>query len=309
MAKALWLRPAGVLLALVSGVALAQAPAEAPAAPRFDIQRFVVDGNTILPQDEVDRIVAPFAGAGRDFGDVQRALEALQDAYLDRGYSASRVLVPEQDLKAGVVRLQVVEARTRNVRVEGNRFFDEANVRASLPSLVPGEPPNTRRIGENIQLANENPAKKARVVLEPTDEQGKVDAVVNVVDDKPTRTTVFLDNTGNSQTGYYRAGVGYQNTNLFNRDHVLTAQVVTSPTQISDVTIFGVGYRVPVYQVERRVRRLRRLFERQLRHGGGPVQRKRQRLDLRRSLHPDPAAPGGVRAEAGARLGLPRLSQ
>ena len=222
--------------------------AQAPEAPRFDIQRFVVEGNTILPQEEVDQIVAPFAGAGRDFGDVQRALEALQDAYLDHGYSASRVLVPEQDLKAGVVRLQVIEARTRNVRVEGNRFFDEANVRASLPSLVPGEPPNTRRIGENIQLANENPAKKARVVLEPTDEQGKVDAVVSVVDDKPTHTTVYLDNTGNSQTGYYRAGVGYQNTNLFNRDHVLTAQVITSPTQISDVTVFGVGYRVPVYR-------------------------------------------------------------
>ena len=235
-------------IAMVAGGWIHGAFAQAPEAPRFDIQRFVVEGNTILPQDEVERIVAPFAGKARDFGDVQRALEALEVAYHDRGYSATRVLVPEQDLKAGEVRLQVLESRIRNVRVEGNRFFDDANVRASLPSVVVGEPPNMRRVNENIQLANENPAKKVRLVLESTSEQGKVDAVVKVDDDKPTRISVFLDNSGNGPTGYYRAGVGYQHANLFNRDHVLTAQVITSPTRISDVMVFGVGYRVPLYQ-------------------------------------------------------------
>src|SRR5437870_6478417 len=38
------------------------------------------------------------------------------------------------DIRSGQVRLRVVEARIRRVRVEGNRFFDEKNVRAGLRS-------------------------------------------------------------------------------------------------------------------------------------------------------------------------------
>jgi hemolysin activation/secretion protein len=244
----------------VSGIALAlscalgaapiaaQITEQVPAAPRFAIQRFIVEGNSLLPRDEVERIVQPFAGPDRDFGDVQRALEALQDTYLERGYSAVRVLVPEQDLVAGQVRLQVIEARIRNVRVEGNKYFSEANVRAGLPTVVPGEPPNTRRIGENVQLSNENPAKNVGVRLQATEEAGKVDAVVRVTDDPPLRYTVFLDNTGNSETGEWRAGAGVMHANVADRDQILTAQAITSPTQPSDVLILGVGYRIPVYR-------------------------------------------------------------
>ena len=220
---------------------------EAPPAPRFDIQRFVVEGNTLLPARDVERIVAPFTGKSRDFGDVQRALEALEAAYVARGYSAVRVSIPEQDLVAGEVRLRVVEARLRNLRVEGNQFFNDENVRASLPRLKPGEPPNTKLIGENVQLVNENPVKQTRVVFEAADEPGKVDAVARVTDDKPARVNMFLDNTGTSQTGFYRAGIGYQNANLWNRDGVLTMQFITSPDQVDNVRVWGFGYHVPLY--------------------------------------------------------------
>lgn len=224
--------------------------AQPASAPRFAIERFVVEGNTLLPPPEIDAILAPFTGVQRDFADVQRALEALQRAYIERGYQAVRVVVPEQVLTSGSVRLEVVEARLRNVRVEGNHFFDSANVRASLPAVKEGEAPNTRKIGENVQLANENPAKQVSVRLESTPEPGKVDASVRVADEKPTRTTVFLDNTGTSETGYYRAGIGYQNANVGDHDQILNLQFITSPTRVNDVKIFGAGYRIPVYATE-----------------------------------------------------------
>jgi hemolysin activation/secretion protein len=229
------------------GFARPQAAEEPPPPPRFEIRQFVVEGNTLLPQADVDRLVGPFTGANRDFGDVQQALEALQDEFIDRGYSAVRVLIPEQDIRVGQVRLQVIEARLGNIRIEGNRFFDEANVRASLPALQPGFSPNAHEISRNIQLANENPSRQVAVSLESADEDGKVDALVRVTDDDPARTTVFIDNSGTKATGYFRSGIGYQNANAFNRDHVVNAQAITSPTQWDDVAIIGAGYRVPIY--------------------------------------------------------------
>ena len=225
------------------------APSKPPAAPRFTIQRFLVEGNSLLAQDELDRILTPFSGKDRDFGDIQRALEGLQDVYTGRGYSAVRVSVPEQDIRSGQVRLRVVEARIRRVRVQGNRFFDEKNVRAGLPSLKEGTSPNTRAIGQDAQLVNENPAKQVSVALQAADDPGQVDATVRVTDENPSRISVFADNTGTPKTGNLRTGVGYQNANLFNGDDVINAQVLTSPGHASDVKVFGAGYRVPVYKL------------------------------------------------------------
>ncbi|MGE5640718.1 MAG: ShlB/FhaC/HecB family hemolysin secretion/activation protein [Clostridia bacterium] len=235
------------LLAAGGPVALAQVQ-EAPPAPRFAIKSFAVEGNTILPQAEVDALVAPYVGPDRDFGSVQQALEALQDAYTKRGFTAVRVLVPEQDLVSGRVRLQVIEARLRKITVQGNQFFTEPNVVATIPSLQAGEPPNTTKISQSVQLANENPAKQVTVVLEGTDEPGKTDAIVRVTDENPKRVTLSVDNTGTPGTGSLRVGAGYQDANLTGRDDVLTAQYVTAPTKLNDVKIFGVGYRLPMYQ-------------------------------------------------------------
>ena len=143
------------MLAVLAAVpfSLAQT-SSAPAAPRFEIRRFIIEGNSLLPQSEIDRLVAPHVGPGKDFGSVQQALEALQEAYISRGFTAVRVLVPEQEMRAGEVRLQVVEARIGRVVVEGNRFFDAANVRASLPAVQAGAIPNTAELGQQIQLAS-----------------------------------------------------------------------------------------------------------------------------------------------------------
>ena len=210
------------------------------------LERVHVDEPTVSMYFSIN--TSPFAGKDKDFGDVQHALEALQDEYLNRGYNAARVLIPEQDLRAGQVRLQVIEAKVRNVLVENNKFFDEANIRAGAPSVRAGESPNTTEIGRNMQLVNENPVKNVGVRLQAVDEPGKVDAVLRVTDDKPVKWSVFVDDSGNIPTGRYRVGLGYLNANIGNRDHVLNAQFITSPDHLSDVTIFGLGYRIPFYR-------------------------------------------------------------
>ena len=52
----------------------------------FDINRFQVDGNTILPAEKVQELVAPYVGKGKVYGDVQKSLEALENEYRRLGY-------------------------------------------------------------------------------------------------------------------------------------------------------------------------------------------------------------------------------
>lgn len=78
---------------------------------KFNIRRFDVQGNTLLPQETVNRLVAPYTGDGRVYGDVQKALaKRLNPNPAGLGFhTIFQVFVPEQELTAGEVRLNVIE--------------------------------------------------------------------------------------------------------------------------------------------------------------------------------------------------------
>lgn len=225
------------------------APVQAAAtgALKFEITRYVVEGNTLLKPEAVVRAVEPHTGRDKDFGDVQRALEALQAAYIELGYGSVQITLPEQELERGEVRFVVVEPRLGKVAVQGNKYFDEVNIRASLPTVREGITPNALTIADSLRLFNEHPAKQATVVLRAGEKEGELDATIRVADDRPWRASLMFDNTGTTQTGRYRVGAAYQYSNLFNRDHMITMQYLTSPENPNKVTILGVGYRVPFY--------------------------------------------------------------
>lgn len=218
---------------------------------RFTIERFQIDGNTILPAEKVQDLVAPFVGKGKVYGDVQKALEALEGEFRRLGYGTVQVFVPEQELTSGVVRLLVSEGMIGKVTITGNKFFNDENVRASMPGLKEGATPNMRTLSENVQLTNENPAKQVEVTLGVSEEEGKVDARVEVKEENPERFYLTLDDTGARPSGKHRLGVAYQNANLGNRDQVLTLAYTTAldaPRGVK-VDIFSVGYRLPLYFV------------------------------------------------------------
>jgi len=242
-------------------------PAAKPAAeePRFEIRRFVFEGATLVPTRELEEQTRPFTGANRTFADVQRALEVAERAYAEAGWSAVQVILPEQELQRGEVRLQIVEAKIGRVLIEGNKFFDDDNIRRSAPSLAPGKAPNINEIARNLRVANENPAKQTQVLLRSGQDEGTVDAVLRVVDEKPQKVSFTVDNSGSPSTGRLRVGFGYQHANITGHDDALSAVYVTAP--YSDhvdesgrpdrysaipsrkVQIFGLGYRVPLYEL------------------------------------------------------------
>lgn len=214
---------------------------------RFPISRFEVSGNTLLAPAEVQAAVAPYTGPGRDFGDVQRALEALEALYHARGYQVVTVQLPEQELNGGVVRLNVIQTRLARVSVSGNRWFSERNIRAALPTLQPGRTPNLQAVSANLRLANENPARKVKLNLAGAEADDEVEARVEVVDESPWKLLFSLDNTGTEATGETHAGVSLQHANLWGRDHVGSLQYTTTAEHPSRVAVWSAGYHIPLY--------------------------------------------------------------
>lgn len=224
----------------------AQPPA-IPAEPRFYVQRYEVSGNTLLSKEQIDRVLAPYIGKQKLLADLRRAQADLAAAYRELGYGAVQVVLPEQNINAGVIRLRVLQPKVGKLLIEGNKHFDNENIHYSLPSVKQGVVPHSGDIARNLQITGEHPLKRTTVLLRTTPDPETVDVAVKIEDARPWRIVATLDNTGNGDTGYLRSGIGFQHTNLFNRDHTLSAQYITSPTHASKVSIFGAGYHVPLY--------------------------------------------------------------
>lgn len=237
------------VLGLSSASFAAPAADSVPAEPRFAIRQIQVEGNSLLPAGAIDSLLKDFTGADRSFADIEAARRALEARYLDAGYSTVRVVLPEQEISAGTVRLVVQEMKLGSVELLAARYHDIDNVRATVPALVEGSVPDTVAVAESLRLANENPSKQTHVLLKPDPDGRRVDALLRLEDEKPWKVFTIVDNTGTRQTGNTRIGIGYQHANLFNRDHVATVQYITSGEKPSDVKVYGFGYRLPLYDL------------------------------------------------------------
>jgi len=211
------------------------------------IERFQVKGNMLLDAGLIERLLAPFKGDAKSYSDIQLALEGLEGAYRNAGYSAVHVVTPEQEITEGIVTFQVIESVIGKVTLSGNEHYDKNNIRNALPALAEGYTPSARELSENIRLANENPTRQMDVVLAIGEEENTIDAKINVQDSSPRKVFVTLENTGSESTGMYRTGVGMQHNNLFNRDHAATLSYTTSPNHVSDVKQYSASYRLPLY--------------------------------------------------------------
>jgi hemolysin activation/secretion protein len=244
---------ATLVACLWAGVACGQG-----AEPRFEIKRFSVEGAQALGAAEMEGLLAPLTGPGRGFADLQRAREIVEAGYARRGYRTIEVVLPPQEVQSGVVRLQVIEQKLGRVKLAPNQYFDDANVRASLPALREGELTDVRGVNRSVRAANENPAKQTAVTFERAAQPGTVDAAVKVSAEEPLRWFASIDNSGTPQTGKLRVAGGVRHANVANSDHVLNFQYVTAPNSPGhansfrplpnkDVTILGLGYRIPLY--------------------------------------------------------------
>jgi hemolysin activation/secretion protein len=103
------------------------------------VNAFVFEGSTVFSEQELARVTEPWTGRAITSEELEEAREAVTQHYVQRGYVTSGALIPDQSVDGGVVRIQVVEGRLAEVRVEGARWFRPDYFRARL--LRAGRPP------------------------------------------------------------------------------------------------------------------------------------------------------------------------
>ena len=236
---------AGATAAAVVAVAPAQ---EATPVVRFEVERFVVEGDNPLSEAQTRSVLDPFTGEHAGVDGLLAAADALEQAIRDVGVAFQRVVLPPQSLQDGEVVLRVAVFTVAGVEVRGAQHHSEANVRRSVPALREGETPDTGAIARALAVANRQLWKTTTLTFRESGTEAEgLDAVLGVEDRPPRLVWSGLNNTGSASTGLWRWSLGGSAGNLFDRDHTLDASFTTSPGHAGQVRQWGIGYGLPVY--------------------------------------------------------------
>ena len=221
-------------------------PLSDPQEVFFTVLKYEVEGNTILSQETIDEVLKEYTGFAEQFRDIENARKALEKTYHDKGYPTVIVVLPQQEIEQGLVKLTVVESQLGKVTMKGNRFFSEEALMDKMPSVKPGWVIHQPTLLKELAKVNFHPDRKVTPILQPGEETGKVNLELKVNDRLPLHGSLKADNKGTLSTPSNRITAQLQYTNLFDLEHILTLQTVQTPLDWGAVQVYGMTYVAPL---------------------------------------------------------------
>ena len=171
------------------------------------VKAFQFAGNTLLSQEHLSVVVAPWVGRALDLKGLREAATAVATAYRKAGAVVSTYL-PKQDITNGQITIQIVEALYGGARIEGEAStrIDPARVLAFVnDSQTPGALIDAPALNRAVLLVNDLPGIAVSGVLIAGQHERETESVLKITD-KPLLTgALTLDNQGSRSTGPSRA--------------------------------------------------------------------------------------------------------
>lgn len=216
---------------------------EQSAPPRFDIREYRVDGNSVLPKEEIERAVYPYLGPSKTQTDIQEARKALEAAYRKAGYKTVAVIVPHKQVVDGIVRLQVTEGRLGKVRVLGSRYYLPSRIRAELRALAPGTVLHFPTLQEELRALNRASGdRQVTPVFRAGKTPGTVEVDLRVRDAAPLHASLEVNNRASANTEPLRVIGTVRYDNLWQREHSFTLLYQTAPQDTDQVQAYSGTY-------------------------------------------------------------------
>ena len=178
------------------------APPPSADLPADESVRFHISQITIENQVErfrfLERIARPYVGKELSLSDINKLIHAMNQSLLSRGFSTSRIVVPEQNLSSGELRLVLQIGYIGTVR------FAEGSDNLYWKNLFPfheGDILNVRDIEQGIEQAKRLPSQDISVQLLPSEQPQRTDVVLTVKRGKNFYGTISVDDSGLEDTG------------------------------------------------------------------------------------------------------------
>lgn len=199
-------------------------------------------------EQDIQTRLQPYTGPSRSFEDLSSAAQIVT-AYLqsEAGLYLAYAYLPAQDIKEGVVTIQVLPGVLESVEVnwpEQPLRVDRSIVESHLSRLKPGTVIRVSEVERVVFLLNDLRGIRMSFAIKPGTQPGKAILVATPCNDKALTGSIGLDANGSRFAGTYRGVASMSWESPLGFGDALSASHLQSETGGLDFTLLG--YTLPV---------------------------------------------------------------
>ena len=198
-----------------------------PSAP-FLVQRIQITNNTLFDTPTLLALVADAQGKTLTLTQLGQLASRISNFYQSQGYPLARAIIPTQTIAAGVVRIEVIEARYGQISLDNSSRVNDGLLQATLATLQSGQAIGQTELDHALLLLSDIAGLEVSASLKPGEAVGTSDLLVNTTPGPTISGNGVLDSYGNSYTGRARIGGTVNINNPLHHGDVLSVSVLSA---------------------------------------------------------------------------------
>lgn len=211
----------------------------------FSVRSIRVIGAEHLPAAEVRAIFAPLEGRTILLEELRKAAQQLEDRYRARGYFLTRVFVSPQQVKEGVLEVQVLEGYIGKAIVEGPNAPSRRHAEKMLAPVVDQHPARFLDLESRLLLLNDVPGLSATSLLRQGAVVGSSEMLVTATR-TPNAYRASFSNTASSTLGPNTYGLGATLSQPLGRPGLLDIDISASGRKFEELRTLNTRYAMPI---------------------------------------------------------------
>lgn len=209
---------------------------------KIPVKKVEVLGSTAFSSKELEQVVAPFINKTLTFKELLVIRTALTELYATKGYETSGAFLPPQDTSNGIVKIQVVEGKLEDVKIQGLKHLRESYVRSRF-GINANTPLSFQKLENVLQLLQLDPLfSKVQAELTVGTAPGRNILVLNLEEAQPLSSAVVVENRDSPSVGSTGVTGVFGYNNLLGLGDRLNAEVGYT----EGVRSYNVNYGIPI---------------------------------------------------------------
>ena len=208
----------------------------------FELKKVEWNPSAILTQEELQAVTDAYIGRQITAKDLLEMTDKITALYREKGYMTCGAVLNRR-IHDGVAKVRLVEGRTENVSVSGNRSTRENYITGRL-GLKPGEIANIAKLNKDLRWFHGTNDIQLRVVIKPGAAEGTTDYEIIAFEPQNQTVTLYLDNDGYDNSGRWRQGIFYAMRSLSGYRDALRGSFIRS----QGTKAWTMGYSIPLSQ-------------------------------------------------------------
>ena len=207
----------------------------------FELKKVKWSPSEILTSEEIQAVVDAYIGRQITVKDLWAMAEQITGLYKDKGYMTCGAVLPPQRIHEGVVEIRLIEGKTGEVKITGNRHTKTGYITDRL-GLKAGEIANVDKLNRDLRWFHGTNDMQLRVVLKPGNKENTTDYEIIAFEPQNQNVTLYVDNDGYESSGRWREGLFYNMKSLTGqRDALWTSFIRSQGTKA-----WSLGYSFPI---------------------------------------------------------------